>query len=111
MTRSNVLPVSFGTVADNDQEVQELLLHRAADEMHRSLEHVQGRIELELRVLWNEEQLFSEIVAENDDIRALRDSLAGQAPEATRYERIQLGERVAAALQRKSEAEAGWVLE
>jgi hypothetical protein len=111
MTRSDVLPVSFGTVADSDQQVQEQLLHCAADELHLALEEVRGCIELELKVLWNEEQLFSEIVAENDDIRALRDRLAGQAPEATQYERIQLGELVAAALQRKSDAEAAALLD
>jgi Gas vesicle synthesis protein GvpL/GvpF len=111
MTRSDVLPVSFGTVAGSDQQVQEQLLQRVADELQRSLEYVRGRIELELKVLWNEERLFSEIVAENDDIRALRDRLAGQAPEATYYERIRLGELVAAALQRKSEAEAPSLLD
>jgi hypothetical protein len=111
MTRSDVLPVSFGTVAESDQQVQEQLLHGAADDLHQALEDVQGCIELELKVLWNEERLFAEIVAENDDIRALRDSLAGQPPEATQYERIQLGERVAAALQRKSEAEAASLLD
>jgi Gas vesicle synthesis protein GvpL/GvpF len=106
MTRSDVLPVSFGTVAESDQQVQEQLLYGAADELHRALAEVRGCIELELKVLWNEERLFAEIVAENDDIRALRDSFAGQPPEATQYERIQLGELVAAAIQRKSEAEA-----
>jgi hypothetical protein len=111
MTRSDVLPVAFGTVAESDQQVQERLLHGAADDLHRALEEVRGRIELELKVLWNEERLFADIVAENDDIRALRDSLAGQPPEATRDERIQLGERVAAALQRKSEAEAAALLD
>jgi signal transduction histidine kinase len=111
MTRSDVLPVAFGTVAESDQQVQEQLLHGAADELRHSLAEVRGRIELELKVLWNEERLFAEIVAENDDIRALRDSLAGQAPEATQYERIQLGELVAAALQRKSEAEAASLLD
>ena len=111
MTRSDVLPVSFGTVAESDQQVQEQLLHGTADDLHQALEEVQGCIELELKVLWNEERLFAEIVAENDDIRALRDSLAGQPPEATQYERIQLGERVAAALQRKSEAEAASLLD
>jgi Gas vesicle synthesis protein GvpL/GvpF len=111
MTRSDVLPVSFGTVAESDQQVQEQLLHGAADDLHQALEDVQGCIELELKVLWNEERLFAEIMAENDDIRALRDSLAGRPPEATQYERIQLGERVAAALQRKSEAEAAWLLD
>src|SRR5918911_906752 len=111
MTRSDVLPVAFGTVAESDQQVQERLLHGAADDLHRALAEVQGCIELELKVLWNEEPLFAEIVAENEDIRALRDSLAGQPPEATQYERIQLGERVAAALQRKSDAEAAWLLD
>jgi hypothetical protein len=106
-----VLPVSFGTVADSDRQVQEQLLHGAADDLHHALEEVQGCIELELKVLWNEERLFAEIVAENDDIRALRDSLAGQPPEATQYARIQLGERVAAALQRTSEAEAASLLD
>ena len=111
LTRSDVLPVSFGTVAASDQEVQEKLLEREADDLHRSLEHVRGRIELDLKVLWNEERLFSEIVAENEDIRALRDRLAGQAPAATHYERIQLGELVAAALERKSAAEAAALLD
>src|SRR3989440_16351 len=111
MTRSEVLPVSFGTVAASDQQVQELLLHREADALRRSLAQVRGRIELELRVLWHEERLFADIVAENEDIRALRDRLAGQAPAATHYERIQLGELVAAALERKSAAEAAALLD
>src|ERR671936_1023522 len=50
MTRSDVLPVSFGTVADSDQEVQELLLKRAFDDLHHHLALVQGRIELALKV-------------------------------------------------------------
>src|SRR5205085_6607077 len=73
MTRSDVLPVSFGTVAESDQQIQEQLLHGAADDLHRALEEVRGCIELELKVLWNEERLFAEIMAEHDDIRALRD--------------------------------------
>jgi Gas vesicle synthesis protein GvpL/GvpF len=111
MTRSDVLPVSFGTVAESDQQVQEQLLHGAAGDLHRALAAVQGCIELDLKVLWNEERLFAEIRAENDDIRALRDSLAGQPPEATQYERIRLGQLVAAAIQRKSEEEAAALLD
>src|SRR5918911_1923293 len=111
MMRSDVLPVSFGTVADSDRQVQEQLLHAAADDLHGALEEVRGCIELELKVLWNEERLFAEIMAENDDIRALRDSLAGQPPEATQYERVQLSESVAAVIQRKSEAEAAALLD
>jgi len=111
MTRSDVLPVSFGTVAESDQQVQEQLLHGAADDLHQALEEVQGCIELELKVLWNEERLFAEIMAEHDDIRALRDSLAGHPPEATQYERIQLGQLVAAAIQHKTDAEVAALLD
>jgi len=51
LTRSEVLPVSFGTAAARDQAVQELLLHREAAALRRSRAQVRGRIELELRVL------------------------------------------------------------
>src|SRR5919199_3751205 len=52
MTRSDVLPVAFGTVAESDQQVQEQLLKREADELHRALATVRGCLELELKVLW-----------------------------------------------------------
>jgi hypothetical protein len=111
MTRSDVLPVAFGTVAGSDQEVQEKLLKRELDELHHYLAYVRGRIELELKVLWNREALFAEIVAENDEIRALRDSIADRPPDATYHERIHLGELIAAAIDLKSEQEAESILE
>jgi signal transduction histidine kinase len=111
MTRSDVLPVAFGTVAESDQQVQEQLLQGMADDLRQALDYVGGRLELDLSVLWNEERLIADIVAENDDIRTLRDSLAGQSPEATHYERVQLGEMIAAAIQRKSDAEAASLLD
>jgi hypothetical protein len=61
MTRSDVLPVSFGTVAESDQQVQEQLLRGAAGDLHRALAAVQGCIELDLKVLWNEERLFASL--------------------------------------------------
>src|SRR5437764_12672453 len=45
MTRSDVLPASFSSVADTDQEVRELL-KRAFDDLHQHLASVHGRIEL-----------------------------------------------------------------
>ena len=111
MTRSDVLPVAFGTVAGSEQEVQQKLLQREFDELHRSLEYVRGRIELGVRALWKQERLFSEVVAENDDIRALRDSIAGLSPDAAHYQRIELGELTAAAINAKREREAEAMLE
>src|ERR671939_1288097 len=47
MTRSDVLPVAFGTVADSDQQVQAQLLKREVDDLHQALDYVGGRIELD----------------------------------------------------------------
>lgn len=111
MARTDVLPAAFGMVASSDQEVQEKLLKGQLDELHRSLEHIRGRIEVDLRVLWNQDALFAEIVAENDNIRALRDSLVGQPPDAAYEERIQLGELTDAAINRKREQQAESIVE
>ena len=111
MTRSDVLPVSFGTVADGDDAVRDKLLKRKFDELHRTLQYVRGRVELGLTALWNRERLFSEIVAEDDEIRALRDSAAGQHPDATYYQRIELGQRTEAAVNLKCDREADAILE
>jgi Gas vesicle synthesis protein GvpL/GvpF len=106
MTRSDVLPVSFGTLASSDDEVQEKLLKRELDELHSSFERIRGCVELGLKVFWNREQVFAEIVQENADIRALRDSLAPLPPDTRTYDRIQLGQLTEAALNRKREQES-----
>jgi hypothetical protein len=111
MARSDVLPVAFGIVAASDQEVQEKLLNRESDELHRCLSYIRDRIELNLRILWNREALFSEVVAENDEIRALRDTIADRSPDATYYDRLHLGELIAAAVTLKSQQEGESILE
>ncbi len=111
MERSDVLPAAFGLVAENDADVREKLLRPEFEDLHRALDSLRGRVELELKVLWNREALFSEIVEESDEIATLRDSIAGLSPEATYYERINLGEMVAAEIDRRSDQVAEEVLD
>jgi len=106
MGRSNVLPVAFGTVARDDQDVREKLLRREHDALQDHLAYVQGRVELGLKVLWNRDRLFAEIVAERDDIRRLRDMVAARPPDSAYFERIQLGELTNAAISDKRDRDA-----
>ena len=103
LDRTDVVPVAFGIVATNDQEVQEQLLQREADVLHQTLEYVKGRVEVTLQVLWNEEALFREIVEENPDIQQIRDSIVGQPEDAVYNERVQMGEMAAALVPTKSQ--------
>jgi len=111
MRQTDVLPVAFGTVARDDRDVREKLLHREHDELKEYLAYVKGRVELGLKVLWDRDRLFAEIAAERDDIRSLRDHLVNRPPDSAYFERIQLGELTNAAIAEKRERDAEAVLE
>ena len=106
MTCSDVLPVTFGTVADNDEQVRDGLLKRRVDELHRYLEYVRNRVELDLKAHRVQDALFAEVVADDPQIQSLRESIARLPAEATYHERIELGELTQAAIRAKSEREA-----
>lgn len=109
MERGDVLPLSFGTVARNDQDVVERLLKPKFDELHQQLERVRRRVQLNLKVLWSQERLFAEILAENEPIRALREVVA--AGEASYDDRIELGQLTEEAISSKREQEAQSLLD
>jgi len=110
LRHADVLPVAFGTVAQNDLEVREKLLRREQDGLHEHLAYIRGRAELGLKVLWNREHVFSEIVAERQDIRSLRDRLARRPPDSAYLDRIQLGELTDAAIADKRERDGDALL-
>jgi len=111
MSRSDVLPVAFGTVARGDGEVRDKLLNREHEELQRHLEYVGGRVELGLKVLWDRDRLFAEIVAERADIRELRDRVAARPPDTAYYERIQLGELTEAAIAARRDRDGEAILD
>lgn len=106
MQRADVLPVSFGTVAENDQVVQQQLLAAASNDLHQALELVHGRVELGVKALWQKDRLFDELAAEDETIQALREEIAGTTPEETYDQRTQLGELIAAGIERKRQEDA-----
>lgn len=111
MTQSDILPVRFGTVARGAQEVQEKLLQRKFGELQHLLRFVQDRVEVGLKVFWNPDRLFAEVVNESSRIRALRDAIAGKSPEESHYQRIQLGQLTEEAIVHKRDAEAEGILQ
>lgn len=110
MSRADVLPCSFGTVAASDEAVREDLLRPLHDELLSQLDHIRGHVELGVMVLWERERLFADITSEDARIRHLRDTLAAQPPDAAYYERITLGELVAASIEQRREREAAALL-
>jgi hypothetical protein len=112
MTTRTVIPVGFGSIADSDEEVSDGLLASRYDEWQALLAQLAGKVELGLKALWKELQaVFAEIVAEREDIRALRDDIGGRPQAATYQQKLEVGSLVAEALEDKKRREGAAILE
>jgi hypothetical protein len=111
LRRSDVLPFSFGTVAGSDDEVRDILLRDGYDALREQMEYIRGRIELEVKVFWNQERLFAEIAHENDEIRELRDIISELPDDVAAGEKLALGQLTEAEIEAKSEWEADHLLD
>ena len=109
-----LLPVRFGSVTnDFASAIPDIrkLLEKRSQEFDHLLVDMEGKVELGLKALWRDEKaIFEEIVAENQGIRRLRNSLRRKSPEVVRFEGIPLGERVKKALEHKKSKEASGLL-
>lgn len=77
-THSPVLPVSFGTVADNKVTIEKKLLGSKRSELLDAFQIVEGKVELNLKAIWLDmPYTFQKVVAENPDLALLKKELAG----------------------------------
>jgi hypothetical protein len=98
---SALVPLRFGTVYPDDEAVRRELLESRSDELEALLQRVENRVEARLKSFYVEEAVLGEIVAEQPRIAELRRRTQALPPDATYYDRIQLGELVASALAAK----------
>ena len=106
-----VLPVRFATVAEptNKRSAGKRigqLFRRRYGEFETLLRDMEDKVELGLKVFWQKEHLFHDIVAENADIRRMRDGLAAAGGLDGHYGRLELGTRVEEAIEVKRDADA-----
>lgn len=101
MEEFSVLPARFSTVAPSADAIGKVMLPSRYDEFTQMLGQIEGRMEFGLKAFWREDAIFQEVVAENEGIRKMRDSVAGRSVEATYHERIALGEAIEKAMAQK----------
>lgn len=110
-SHGTVLPMRFGVVMAGDNEIRSQLLDAHHDELVDQLADFEGKVELKLRGTYEEDALMREVVREDQDVARLRESLRGAPEDATYYGRIQLGELIARAIERKREVDSREILE
>ncbi|MBS2964934.1 GvpL/GvpF family gas vesicle protein [Actinocrinis puniceicyclus] len=98
-----ILPLRFGAVLPDREAVTEELLAANHDEFADALQHLDGRAEFIVKGRYDEQAILREVLAENRTAEQLRAAIAGAPEDATRNERIQLGELMTQAVAAKRE--------
>ncbi|MFD4990409.1 GvpL/GvpF family gas vesicle protein [Streptomyces sp. NPDC058374] len=108
MTEGSALPMRFGLVGPDDDQVL-AALEQEQDTYAQRLEELDGRLEYNLKVARDEESLLREILTESDEARRLRDHTRSH-PEA-HGEKVALGELVSREIDARNDASAERIAE
>jgi len=101
----SVLPIRYGTIASNADEVRNLLgkRHREFESTLNEMDHM---VELGVKGLWTDmDVIYKEIEKDNKDIKAEKDKIQS-SNDAVKEDKIEIGKMVKAALIQKKDDDA-----
>jgi len=107
----SVLPVRFGTIASNADEIRNLLSRRYK-EFKNALRDADHKVELGVKGLWkNMDMIFKEIVDGNKAIKMLKEKIQKDTSKKNIQSKMEAGKMVERALEKKKEKEAEEIVE
>lgn len=102
----SVLPVRFGTVASNADEIRNLL-DRRLREFRSFLRNMDHKVELGVKGSWKHMNvIFEEIVEENREIKKAKEKIQNEVGKKNIQAKTEVGKMVEEALKKKKEREA-----
>ncbi len=108
--QATVIPARFGTILEDDDAVRRDLLAANAQHLEQLLTFLTGRVQLKVEGRYDEERLLRAIVEGSPGIAWLRRRMQGRSEAAGYYDRIRLGEAIAAAVERSRTADTSRAL-
>jgi Gas vesicle synthesis protein GvpL/GvpF len=108
---TTVLPVRFGTVMADDDAVIGEFLAPSHDELTATLAEMAGKVQLSVKGAYEEDALMASVVARSPAVARLRKQVSGLPEAATYYKRIELGQLVAAEVERARELDGRAIME
>ncbi len=109
--RGPVLPLRYGTVAQDRGALERDLIAPRRDQWAAQLDALAGKGEFQLKVSYREEQLLQSIVSSDAELKRSAQAIRGMPAEASHFQRINLGERINAVLAASRDADAQALLE
>jgi Gas vesicle synthesis protein GvpL/GvpF len=108
---ATVIPVRFGTVMASNEAVVDELLAPQAERLTTLLHALAGQVQLGVKGEYEQDALLREVVREAPAVQALRKRVQSLPVAAGYYDRIRLGELVAAEVERRRSHDTGLALE
>src|SRR5919197_136007 len=81
--RGVVLPMRFGVVMPTESSVRRDLLEAHREQLERQLDEMDGKVEVNIKGLYEENSVLREVLEQNPQVAELRDSLQGKPEDAT----------------------------
>lgn len=106
-----VVPVQFGSMLADRESVVQDLLELDHDYFANLLEEVRGRVQLNLRATYVEEQVLAEVVQAHPEIAELRERTHDLPAGTMHPDLVRLGELVSKAMERRRLEDADVVME
>jgi hypothetical protein len=106
-----VAPMRFGAAVADEQAVSEELLAPHAEHFSDLLHDLAGRTQFTLTGRYEQQTVLREVIEEDPRIRALHEQIVGRSEAESYDQRVQLGELVVGALERKREADGDALVE
>lgn len=100
MKEHTVLPVRFCTIA-KDEEMVRKILETEHDKFFELLKSIKGKKELGLKAILKEGLIYKDILEKYEDIRKLKAVIARESAAKTHFQRMEIGKKVEAALQKE----------
>jgi hypothetical protein len=111
LEQGTVLPMRFGVVVPDDETLRGRLLESHREELLAQLAEMDGKVEFSLKGIYDEDAILRELIASDREIGYLKNAIAGKSEAATYYERIRLGELIAAAFAARQEVDEAKVVD
>lgn len=97
-----VLPVRFGTIAEDEKQVRRIL-EKEYIRFRQLLNDIAGKKELGLKIVFKEESIYKDILTDYAEIRIRKEKIAHEPPEKTYIQRMEIGRLVETALEKEKD--------
>ncbi len=106
-----MLPFRFGTVIADAETVIRELLGPSADRLAARLDALDGKAEMQLKAVYAEEPLLRSVLAQDPALARKVQGTQALPAAASHFERIRIGEAIAAAVQARAAADGSALLD